>query len=196
MLSDAEFLLGAAALLATPGPTNTLLAASGAARGLRPSLGLLAGELAGYLAAIVVSTAAVGPMIATRPTFGLVLRLAVCLYVLYLAWVLWRESGVELADARPVTVPRVFVTTLLNPKAAIFAFALLPTTAATGRVELGPRLALLSLLIVTIGCSWIGAGAFLKRGLKRPETGYRLGAAALVVIAAIISGNALAIAAG
>jgi threonine/homoserine/homoserine lactone efflux protein len=192
-MNSTAFIIGALALLATPGPTNTLLATSGAARGLRASLGLLGGELLGYLLAIAVLIAAVGPMIAAMPAFGVALRLIVGLYVLYLAWTLWQQSRIDVADARPVTPLRVFVTTLFNPKAAIFAFTLLPGPSSLS--ELLPRLGVLSLLIVTVGFSWIGAGAFLERGLK-PQAGYRAGAVALAVIAVMIGGNAIGIAAG
>jgi threonine/homoserine/homoserine lactone efflux protein len=190
MMNSTAFIFGALALLATPGPTNTLLATSGAARGLRASLGLLVGELLGYLLAISVLIAAVGPMIAAMPAFGVVLRLVVGVYVLYLAWVLWRQSELHMADARPVTPLRVFVPTLFNPKAAIFAFTLLPDP--SGLSEFLPRFGVLSLLIVTVGFSWIAGGASLKRGL-RPQTGYRAGAVALAVIAVMIGGSAIGI---
>lgn len=193
MMNGTAFILGALALLATPGPTNTLLATSGATRGLRASLVLLWGELLGYLLAIVVLIVAVGPMIASMPGFGIALRVIVGLYVLYLAWMLWCQSEVHLADARPVTLLRVFVTTLFNPKAAIFAFTLLP--GPSGLAELPPRLAALSLLIVAVGFSWIAAGSALKHGLQ-PQTGYRAGAVALAVIAVMIGGSAIGIAAG
>ena len=192
-MNSTTFLLGALALLATPGPTNTLLATSGATRGLRASLGLLGGELLGYLLAITVLIAAVGPMIAAMPAFGVALRLIVGLYVLYLAWALWRQGESHMADARPVTQLRVFVTTLFNPKSAIFAFTLLPDP--SGLSELLPRLGVLSLLIVTVGFCWIVGGASLKRGL-RPQTGYRAGAVALALIAVMIGGSAIGIAAG
>ncbi len=110
------------------------------------------------------------------------------LYVLYLAGALWRQSEIHIADARPVTPLRVFVTTLFNPKAAIFAFTLLPDP--SGLSELLPRLGVLSLLIVTVGFCWIAGGASLKRGL-RPQTGYRAGAVALALIAVMIGGSAI-----
>jgi threonine/homoserine/homoserine lactone efflux protein len=47
MTDELSFIIMAVALLATPGPTNTLLATSGAASGFRKSLVLLLGEFLG-----------------------------------------------------------------------------------------------------------------------------------------------------
>jgi len=70
MSEAATFFLGAVAVLATPGPTNTLLATSGAISGFRRSLPLLGGELGGYLLAIVVLLSFIGPIVAAMPAFG------------------------------------------------------------------------------------------------------------------------------
>jgi threonine/homoserine/homoserine lactone efflux protein len=197
MSEAATFFLGAVAVLATPGPTNTLLATSGAISGFRRSLPLLDGELGGYLLAIVVLLSLVGPIVAAMPAFGLVLRIVVCLYLLYLAAMLWRQSGLPIADARPIGPLRVFVTTLLNPKAIIFAFTLLPLGQSDGLVAALPRLGALSVLIVLIGTCWIAAGSSLQRGyhgIAKPRVGYRAGAVALVLVAALVSGNAIGMA--
>lgn len=192
MTDVVTFLFAALALLATPGPTNTLLATSGATRGFGRSLGLLAGELSGYLLAIAILIAAIGPIVATMPAFGLALSAAITLYLIRLAWVLWNDGGHELIGERPVTLGRVFLTTLLNPKAIVFAFTLLPSR---GAPELLPWLGLLSALIVLVGTCWIAVGAGLKqgaRGITVSRLAHRAGAVVLAVFAALIGATALA----
>lgn len=206
MMSFSEFLLGALVLLTTPGPTNTLLAASGAACGIRRSLVLLGGEILGYLTAIAVLTLAVGPLIARHAALGTALRAALCLYVLLLAWRLWTQGSGAPADACAITARRVLVTTLLNPKAAVMAFVLLPISSSAALVDAFsplaalmdslPRLATLSVLIVAVGGSWIAAGAFAGRGMGSPQAGYRAGAIALVAVAAVLGGSAVGLAHG
>jgi threonine/homoserine/homoserine lactone efflux protein len=54
----------------------------------------------------------------------------------------------------------VFITTLLNPKAHIFAFVLLPPVTSSAAA---PWLAALSVMIAVAGSDWILLGAFLAR---------------------------------
>jgi threonine/homoserine/homoserine lactone efflux protein len=113
------FIFATFSLLAVPGPTNTLLATSGAGAGVSRSLHLLAAELGGYLTAVVVQRLVLGPLVIGIPMAGVALRAAITIYVLHLARLLWRYRVRELADATPVTFRAVLLTTLLNPKAAI-----------------------------------------------------------------------------
>jgi len=62
------FAFAVIAILATPGPTNALLATAGAANGLRRSLPLVPAELAGYVIAIAAGGG--GQAIASRTSVG------------------------------------------------------------------------------------------------------------------------------
>jgi threonine/homoserine/homoserine lactone efflux protein len=121
------FVLATFSLLAIPGPTNTLLATSGAGIGIPRSVHLLAAELLGYLTAVAALRFALGPLVTDVPMANVVLRAAITVYVLYLARLLWRYRARELHEGAPVTFGAVLLTTLLNPKAAILAFLLLPS---------------------------------------------------------------------
>lgn len=186
------FILAAASLLAIPGPTNTLLATSGAGVGVARSLPLLAAELGGYLLSILLLRSVLGPFMQAVPIAAMVLRLVVSAYLICLACMLWRHGAH--ADRAPVSFRGVLITTLLNPKAVIFAFTLLPLQLAA--FGLFPWLGLLTVLIVTIGSAWIALGAALGRGLQgvgRPLLVYRLSAVALVVLAGTIGAQSMAI---
>lgn len=127
MLDPIAFAPAVLALLLTPGPTNTLLAASGATVGVRRSLRLVPCEIAGYGISIFVLILLVGPLVAGHAAFGAALRMAAAGYLAWSAVVLWRTAGERFADApRPISPRRVFTTTLLNPKALVFAFAIFP----------------------------------------------------------------------
>ena len=174
-------------LLAVPGPTNTLLATSGAGIGVARSLHLLAAELCGYLLSIVLLRTALGPIVSDIPLAAVVLRVAVTIYILCLAVMLWRVNTRELRDGAAVTFGQVLLTTLLNPKALVFAFLLLPLQ--VGPLELLPWLGVIALQILTAGAAWITLGATLGRGARRlghPEIVTRIGAVTLVAVTGLI----------
>jgi threonine/homoserine/homoserine lactone efflux protein len=133
-----------------------------------------------------------GPLVIGIPMAGVVLRAAITIYVLYLARLLWRYRARELVGAMPVTFRAVLLTTLLNPKAAVFAFLLLPPT--IGLLELAPWIAVMAAQIVAVGAAWLILGATLGRalrGLEHPELMYRLSAIVLVVMATVIGARSL-----
>ena len=174
-------------LLAVPGPTNTLLATSGAGIGFARSLHLLVAETAGYLLAIALLRLALGPIVMDIPLAAVVLRVAVTIYILCLAVMLWRVNTCEVRDGAPVAFGQVLLTTLLNPKALVFAFLLLPLQA--GPLELLPWLGVIALQILTAGAGWIILGAALGRGARRlghPDLITRTGAVTLVAVTGLV----------
>ncbi|MBR0839881.1 LysE family transporter [Bradyrhizobium liaoningense] len=186
-MSFLTFFTATCFLLALPGPTNTLLATSGAGTGILRSLHLLAAELCGYLLAIALLRLALGPIVSDIPIAALVLRVAVTIYILCLAVMLWRFRSRQLRGGAPVMFGHVLLTTLLNPKAMVFAFLLLPLQA--GLFELLPWLAVIALQIVAAGAAWVTLGATLGRGARRlghPDLVTRTGAVTLVAVTGLI----------
>lgn len=157
MSQHTVFALSVLALLAVPGPTNTLLAGSGATRGVLRSLPLLVGELAGYNIAIAVMRQALGTVIAETSGAQIFLKFAIAAYLVFLAIRLWRVSPSNGGAA--FTIRRVFVTTLLNPKAFIFALFIFPPQP----VPIALYFAAFSIMVVAVGMTWIVGGALLTR---------------------------------
>lgn len=174
------------ALLAVPGPTNTLLAASGAAAGFYPSLPLVLAEFSGYGTSISVLMAASTPLTAAFPVLPMVFRVALILYLLWLSWRLWLVKPESPRSSRPVTFGHVFVTTLLNPKAAIFAFAVFPDP-TTGPERLLPAAAIFAALVLCMGATWTFLGASLGRLTTSVAHVRRASASVLLVFACLIA---------
>jgi threonine/homoserine/homoserine lactone efflux protein len=181
------FVLAVLAVLGTPGPTNTLLATAGATAGLRHSLPLIAAEAAGYTLAILTLGLVLGPMVAGAPLLATALRVAVGVYLLSLALQLWRRGGATLAAGAVVTPRQIFVTTLLNPKAVVFALGVVPFGA--GRGVWPPYMLGFLLLLVLVAAAWIAAGAMLGGAAGRSgwsEAVPRVGAAAVGSFAVLL----------
>ena len=157
--------LGIIVVLITPGPTNTLLAAAGLRQGARRSLPLIGAELAGYL----VSISAWGRFLAHAahmlPWLPSVLRVASGLYIAYLAVDMWR-AAVALPDSvQPANGPRaLFVATMLNPKALLFAGTIFPAAAFDNLASYALAMSLFACLLVPIAFAWISFGAALGSG--------------------------------
>ncbi|WP_052213830.1 LysE family translocator [Belnapia sp. F-4-1] len=167
MVDPLLFALAVLAVLATPGPTNTLLATSGAMVGLRRSLALVPAEAAGYCIAILTLGLVLGPVMAGQPLLAAALRAAVGAYLLVLAWRLWRQGAKGMvgtvAGAGLVRPGQLFVTTLLNPKAIVFALGILPF----GKVPVLPYMLGFVALLASVAVAWIGLGAVLGQAAAR-----------------------------
>lgn len=189
-MTTTQFLLAIWGLLLTPGPTNTLLALSGASVGLGRSLRLLPLELAAYLL-VVLPLVLLGAELAAVPVANIVLKLAASAWVMLLAVRLWRvpsagDAGGEIAPRR------VFVTTLLNPKALVFGLVLLPHSASP---DFLPRLGLFCVSILCIAGLWAAGGSMLNRkGAEQPSSRlyYRVAACWLAAVSIGLVGDVLA----
>ncbi len=193
MASLFPFIAAAAALLAVPGPTNTLLAAAGATTGFDRSAKLLLASVGGYLAAIGFYSLALGPTVAGNPTFAATLKLLASAYLVLCATRLWRDANAESASAASAVSPgRVFMATLLNPKALIFAFVIFPSGTLQ---EIVLHAAVFALLAMVTGSVWIAFGGFVAKSAGRfatPAWISRLAAVTLGIFATVIATSAIA----
>jgi threonine/homoserine/homoserine lactone efflux protein len=156
------FTLTVLAILGTPGPTNTLLATASALVGVRRSLPLILAELSGYLLAIAVLHAVFGSLLAQHPAIATVLRALVAVYLLAAAYEVWNRREVLGGPPSGIRFERVFVTTLLNPKAIVFAFGVMPLSAPNAVVYvLG-----FAGFVVVAALSWIALGALVGRAAR------------------------------
>lgn len=181
------FILAVLALLATPGPTNTLMAAAGAQRGVGRSLPLLTGELGGYAIAITVWIELVGAAAAAQPLVPVIAKLVAVAFLVWSAWKLWANAGHADLSQRGITLGRVFVTTLVNPKALVFAFAIFPHVGFMARL---PYAGIFALLVIATAIGWITLGTVAARssaGLLTSSRIERITAVALAVFAMLLA---------
>lgn len=182
------FMLAVLTLLGTPGPTNTLLATSGAVVGIRRSLPLLAGELLGYLVAIAAIRIVLGPVFAAYPPIGVGLKIAVAIYLGWIAAKLWLRGARLSGPASAVTLPHIFVTTVLNPKALIFALSIIPAA----HPQLIWFFTAYALSVTGVGLCWIVIGRAIGATAGERHAGLvpRIASVALVGFAGLIFASA------
>ena len=173
------------ALLATPGPTNTLLALAGAQAVRRPLLLPLV-ELAAYMTTVVPLSIWGQNWLEATPKLRLILTLTAAVWVAVLAVRMWRHATRAEAQGAPgVTALQVGVTTLLNPKALVFGLVLIPSGP-----DVVAGLWLFAALVIVVSLAWLWLGARLA-GRYQPLVN-RGGAVWLGVLAALLLGRVLA----
>ncbi|MFC3072638.1 LysE family transporter [Shinella pollutisoli] len=179
------FLTTSLVLLLTPGPTNTLLAAYGAAFGWRSGAVMVLAEALGYAVAVSFFASIAG-VLTGLPAGLSVLKLAAAAWLLFSAVQLWRSRIAEKVEPPAHAFARVLATTLLNPKAMIVGVVLIP---GGGSAELSLWIGAYVLLSMTAGLAWVLAGSLLPRGVRKHAyqgaavvlSGFSLAAVASVV---------------
>jgi len=126
------FVVACAALAVTPGPNLVYLVARTVAQGRRAGLVSLAGTTTGFLAHVLAAAFGLSALLAAVPVAYDAVRYAGAAYLAWLAWTTWRSSGPlpDGAAPRPAAPASLFraglMTSLLNPKVALFQLALFP----------------------------------------------------------------------
>lgn len=178
------FVFTTGVILLTPGPTNTLLAAAGLGQGVRRALPLVAFELAGYLIAITAWGVFLASAQHDYPWLGVTVRIASSCYLAWVAVRMWRAARALPASGQKEIAPwTLFVATLLNPKALVFASATFPPHAFSDMQVYLAAIALFACLLLPIGFIWIRFGAALASGRLPHLSPVRLHRVAALAIA-------------
>jgi threonine/homoserine/homoserine lactone efflux protein len=157
---------------------------AGAASGFR-ALRLIPAEVLGYLTTITIVGYLVGDWVQGVPSLAFALRVVIAAYLIYLAIRLWR-SGLQPGNAqRLISFRDVLVTTMLNPKALLFALGIIPVHAPNSIVYFIAFV----IMVIIAGSGWALLGVGLARGLlpkSRTHLVPRLGAVAIAAFAAYL----------
>jgi threonine/homoserine/homoserine lactone efflux protein len=156
----------------TPGPNNTIAAATGANFGFRAVLPHVFGVPVGFTTMMVATAGGVAALLLATPMLTGSLKWVGVAYLLWLAWQLARRAGHDTRAGGPFALPLGFAQSALfqylNPKAWMFALA---TTTAFVAGEQPLRRA----VIVVIVCAlcmlaslvlWGWIGAALREWLR------------------------------
>lgn len=187
-----SFLLTCLIIELTPGPNMTYIAVVSSLHGRKAGFFVTAGVALGLSVVGIAVSLGLGSLIAANQWLYQALRWSGFLYLLWLAYDGWREhalkpSPTELEQAR--FFRRGLVTNLLNPKAAVFYIAMLPSFIPEGK-DVTRYSLLLTFLYVSIattvhlGLALAGAQAQKLLQNKRRERLVRQFFSALLIIVA------------
>lgn len=143
-----EFWITSIIVTATPGTGALFTVAAGLNRGIRAGLIAAVGCTLGIVPHLVLALSGAAAVFAASPVAFGVLKWLGVVYLLYMAWGTWRQTGVLAPDtdeadgadeSAPMTGPssgkvigNAVLVNLLNPKLTVFFFVFLPLFVDTG----------------------------------------------------------------
>jgi homoserine/homoserine lactone efflux protein len=140
----------------TPGMCMTLAMTLGMRIGVRRTLWMMIGELAGVSVVAVAAVLGVASMMLTYPELFRLLKWLGGTYLIYIGVAMWRDKGklnnVTLEGSnigRWQLISQGFVTAISNPKGWAFMVSLLPPFIHSDRPIAGQLIALLSIIMFT-----------------------------------------------
>src|SRR5690606_7348832 len=147
----------------TPGPNNLMATSSGLTHGVRRTLPLILGVLAGVLVLMAVAAAGGGALLLADPRAALALRLAGAASMLWMAWKLWTSRPrLQLETKPPLRAWHGALLQIVNPKAWMMAVAAISIYVAPAR-DFRVSLAVVTVLIEAFSCAsmitWAAFGA-------------------------------------
>lgn len=190
------FLLAMAVVELTPGPNMGWLTALSAQRGRKVGLLAVAGITLGLAVQLALAATGMSTLIAGHDWLYELIRWAGVLFMLYLAWEAFSETG----ETSPGSADKLegfrrgFIANLLNPKALVFyiavvsQFATCPTSSLTLQILALGALHILIAIVVHVCLVLLGASLGERISAIRRSVGVRAGfALALVAIAVWIA---------
>jgi threonine/homoserine/homoserine lactone efflux protein len=159
----------------TPGPSNVMLTATGAAAGLVRGLPCLFGVAVGMASMMFAAAAGLGAALLDRPQLMGALKWCGAAFLLWLAWKIAsaRPSASGEPEGRPVGFTEAAAFQWLNPKSWLVtvsaAGTYLSADAGGALVQAAWLAALFFVVVLPSGFVWLAFGLAVRRVLRSPR---------------------------
>lgn len=186
------FVLYCTMMTASPGPTNIMILSTVHNYGLKKALSFSLGSTLGFFALLVLSVVFNSILLSYLPKIIFVLQGFGALYMIYLAYSIFKISDTKKSNYNISTFKTGFLMQFINPKSLIFTLSVFPSFVFPFYSSF-LSLSFFVLMITLIACmsffSWILFGKVLKSFLdKHNRIVNNIMALFLLVCAVIISG--------
>ena len=166
MIESWLFIFAMFAVLLIPGPTNALLASAAHHQGVTKTFRLIPTQLLGYVYGISLWSLLIHLSMPTWPMLIHILHVASMIYVLWLAFHLWKSSNLEKHSQRhqQLKPQHLFLATLKNPKVVLFAAGIFPIETWDSFANYALVLGVFCLCLIPCAIFWIYFGRKLLAG--------------------------------
>lgn len=177
------FALATTALALSPGPDNIFVLTLSMANGKKYGLAVMAGLMTGCLVHTTLLAFGISEIIKRSVTLFWVIKLFGALYLLYLAFLVFKEgSGIELSKGKETELrlrslfKKGFWMNVLNPKVTIFFLAFFPGFLFSDDLSTIIQFYVLGLLFIVVsslifGSIALAAGSISNFIIKTPRVG-------------------------
>ena len=161
--------------LFSPGPNVILITASGARFGFQRTIPHVIGVALGVGVIAAVTGIGVGAIIAAQPTLAIVLKVIASLWILWMAFNLWRSDPSKAKESdKPFTFIEAVLFQWINPKVWAVALSATAYVALLAPIDQATTLAItFSTLNLGVCLFWATAGSLLSYLLTNP-TAWRI----------------------
>lgn len=161
--------------LFSPGPNVILITASGARFGFQRTIPHVIGVALGVGVIAAVTGIGVGALIAAQPALAIVLKVIASLWILWMAYNLWRADPAKSKETdKPFTLIEAILFQWVNPKVWAVALSATAYVATLAPVDQATILAAtFSTLNLGVCLFWATAGSLLAYLLTNP-TAWRI----------------------
>lgn len=176
MVENWLFIFAIFAVLLIPGPTNALLASSAHHQGIFKTFSLIPIELLGYVYGISIWSLIMHLTMPVWPMLTSILHAISALYVLWLAFHLWKTVHLEQHSRKNTSLnsSQLFKSTLKNPKSLLFAAGIFPEWTWDSFENYGFVIGIFCLILIPCALAWIYFGRKVLTGDVKGMTADRL----------------------
>nr|WP_312824593.1 LysE family transporter [Acinetobacter oleivorans] len=185
MIESWFFVLAMLAVLLIPGPTNALLATAAHSQGLSKAFWLIPMEWLGYAYGISFWAVFIHLAAPIWPALLLILHITSVLYVFWLAFHLWKNTHLRQFSQshRNIRPRQLFLSTLKNPKALLFAAGIFPAEAWNSPENFLIVFGVFTLILIPAASFWMLFGRALLAGpIKKIKADHLYKGSAMLLI--------------
>lgn len=188
-MSIASFLLYCVIVTFTPGPTNIVILSTVHSFGTKKALEYTYGATLALGALLALSAILNTMLVAVIPKILITMQIIGSLYILYLAYQIYKMDTARVAEKRAATFKSGFIMQFVNPKVVLFTMTVIPSFVMPYYTE-PYMLAIYVAVITVIGfaafITWVLFGALFKELLLKYQKPVNIGMSLFLIYSAIM----------